>query len=336
MYARISKMFQFVLGNNIQLYYIMYIIAYTVLILIIITSIYYSTIYVKHEYYANALVPKATTNKQPEEEDEDSDPDADQYDSMDADDMDESSKTTIFESPRVGISTRTVNDPPSVLTNQYQCDTCAEEYKIQCDDVSTDIKNKQAECNNNCAYYSAEDRELRSCIPACYLATHPTASKSSSSTSGNNANKPGKCNIRDVMNIFVLGPNPDMKTPLSVSQQYTIADVKNEIQYKIGIPFLKQKMTLGNTLLDNNKTLEYYKISNDMNVYLTPVRQTIYDCYKCANRMRKKTLDQCYDKCQYFNYENNQNMPCDAACNFKISKHKSNKKPDDIKAQIAK
>lgn len=307
----------------------MYIIAYAILIIIIITSIFSSTIYIrKHEYYANAVVPKASKDMPPDD-DIDNDPDEEQADSMDVDDMVNEVPNNTFESPKMSISTRTVNDPPSVLTNQYQCINCAEEYAITCDDATTNIKEKQAQCNQNCVYYSAEDHELRSCIPACYSATHPTSG-------ANTKNKPTKCNIRDVMNIFVIGPSPDTKTNLSVSPQYTIADVKNEIQYKMGIPFLKQKMTFGNMLLDNNKTLEYYAITENMDLNLTPIRPTVYDCYKCANRMRKKTLGECYDKCQYFNYENNQNMPCDTACNFKISKHKSKKKPDDIKPRIAK
>jgi len=307
----------------------MYIIAYAILILIIITSIFSSTIYIrKHEYYANAVVPKKIQNIPPEE-DIDNDPDADQDALMDdVDSMDDKSPTTKFESPKMKISTRTVNDPPSILTNQYQCENCAEEYIVACDDVSVNIKEKQSQCNANCVYYTAEDRELRSCIPACYSSTHPSST--------NKSNKPTKCNIRNVMNIFVIGPDPDMKTSLSVSPEYTIADVKTEIQHKMGIPFLKQKMTIGTTLLNNNKTLTDYNITDNMNVYLTPVRLTIYDCYKCANRMRKKTLGECFDKCQYFNYENNQNMPCDAACNFKISKHKTNKKPDNTKPAIAK
>lgn len=311
----------------------MYIIAYAIFILIIIASIFSSTVYIcRHEYYANAVVPK--TNKDtPPDDDIDYDPDEEQADSIDANDMDYEAPSNQFESPKMAISTRTVNDPPSVLPNQYQCSTCAEEYAVACDDVSTDINDKQTQCNKNCVYYSAEDHELRSCIPACYSATHP---KSNTGSNANTENKPMKCNVRGVMNIFVIGPNPDMKTNLSVSPQYTITDVKNEIKYKMGIPFLKQRMTLGNMLLDNNKTLEYYNITENMNLNLAPIRPTIHDCYKCANRMRKKTLGECYDKCQYFNYENNQNMPCDAACNFKISKHKSNKKPDDIKPRIAK
>ena len=303
----------------------MYIIAYAILILIIITSIFSSTVYIrKYEYYASAVVPKKTQDAPPEE-DIDFDPDADEDD---VDDMDDKPQPTKFESPKMKISTRTVNDPPSILTNQYQCDNCAEEYIVQCDDISTNIKGKQAQCNANCVYYTPEDRELRSCIPACYSATHPTSS--------NKSNKPTKCNLGNVMNIFVIGPNPDMKTTLSVSPEYTISDVKNEIKYKMGIPFLKQKMTIGTTLLDNNKTLIDYNITENTNVYLTPVRQTIYDCYKCANRMRKKTLGECYDKCQYFNHENNQNMPCDTDCNFKISKQKTNKKPDSIQPILAK
>ena len=304
----------------------MYIIAYAILILIIITSIFSSTVYIRtHESYANAVVPKKNQDTPPEE-DIDFDPEADE--SALIDDIDDKPPTTQFESPRVSISTRTVNDPPSILTNQYQCSDCAEEYNVACDDVSTNIKEKQAQCNANCVYYTAEDRELRSCIPACYSATHPVSS--------NNSNKPAKCNLGNIMNIFVIGPEPDMKTSLSVSPEYTITDVKNEIKYKMGIPFLKQKMTIGTTILDNNKTLSDYNITENMNVYLTPVRQTIHDCYKCANRMRKKTLGECYDKCQYFNYENNQNMPCDADCNFKISKHKKNKKPDTAQPLIAK
>ena len=305
----------------------MYIIAYAILILIIIASIFSSTVYIrKHEYYANADDAKM-------DDDIDNDPDEEQSDVIGVDDMGNESPTNQFESPKMLISTRTVNDPPSVLTNQYQCSNCAEDYAITCDDVSTDINDKQAQCNNNCMYYSAENHEIRSCIPACYSVTHPTSNDSSSADT---KNKPVKCNVRDVMNIFIIGPSPDMKTNLSVSSEYTITDVKNEIQYKMGIPFLKQNLVLGNMLLDNNKTLEYYSITENMNLNLTPVRPTIYDCYKCANRMRKKTLGECYDKCQYFNYENNQNMPCDVACNFKISKHKTNKQPDDIKPRIAK
>ena len=315
----------------------MYIIAYAVLIIIIITSIYYSVIYTHQEYYANAVKTIKKTEATKEDDDIDNDPEAD-LDELVDDDMDETAPITIFESPKVKIPTRTVNDPPSVIVNQYECAACAEEYAISCDDIATNINEKQAQCNNNCVYYSAEDHELRSCIPACYTVTHPTSngSRSSSNSSADKANKPTKCNIRSVMNIFIIGPNPDMKTSLSVSPQYTIADVKNEIQYKMGIPFLKQKMVLGTTLLDNKKTLEDYGISENMNLYLTPVRQKIYDCYKCANRMRKKTLNECYDKCQYFNYENNRNMPCDADCNFKISRHKSKKKADDIKPRIEK
>lgn len=310
----------------------MYIIAYAILIIIIITSIYCSVIYTHHEYYANATKANKDVKdtKDPTVDDDiDDDPDAEQNDSPDVDDMDDVVQNRHFESPKMTIPTRTVNDPPSVLTNQYQCINCAEEYAVGCDDVSSDINDKQAQCNNNCVYYSAEDHELRSCFPACYSATHPN-------TSGTNSNKPVKCNIRGVMNIFIIGPDPNMKTNLSVSSQYTISDVKNEIRYKMGIPFLKQKLVLGNMLLDNNKTLEYYDITENMNLNLTPVQQTVYDCYKCANRMRKKTLGQCVEKCQYFNYENNQNMPCDAACNFKITKYKSNKKSVESKPLIAK
>ncbi len=307
----------------------MYIIAYAILILIIITSIFSSTVYIrKHEYYANALVQKKNQDAPPEE-DIDFDPDADEADTIDEDSMDDKPQPTTFESPKISIPTRTVDDPPEVLMNQYQCENCAEDYIVGCDDISTNIKVKQAQCNANCVYYTPEDREVRSCIPACYSATHPTSNEKGS-------NKPTKCNLGNVMNIFVIGPDPNMKTTLSVSPNYTIKDVKNEIKYKMGIPFLKQKMTIGTTLLDNNKTLIDYNITENMNVYLTPVRQTIYDCYKCANRMRKKTLDECYDTCQYFNHENNQNMPCDTDCNFKISKQKTNKKPDNIIPIIAK
>lgn len=308
----------------------MYIIAYAIFILIILTSIFSSTVYIrKHEYYANAVVQKKNQDAPPEE-DIDFDPDDDETPIMDdVDSIDDNVNTTTFESPRVSISTRTVDDPPSILTNQYQCANCAEDYTVSCDDVTTNIKQKEAQCNANCVYYTPEDRELRSCIPACYSATHPVSKEKDSK-------KTTKCNISNVMNIFVIGPDPDTKTSLSVSPDYTIADVKNEIKTKMGIPFLKQKITIGTTLLDNNKTLEDYNITENMNVYLTPVRLTIYDCYKCANRMRKKSLGECFDKCQYFNYENNQNMPCDAACNFKISKQKKNKKPDSVSPVIAK
>jgi hypothetical protein len=310
----------------------MYIIAYGIFILIILTSIFSSTVYIrKHEYYANAVVKKKDQEAPPPpEEDVDFDPDDDETPIMDdVDSIDDNINTTTFESPRVSIATRTVDDPPSILTNHYQCANCAEDYTVSCDDVTTNIKQKEAQCNANCVYYTPEDRELRSCIPACYSATHPVSKEKDSK-------KATKCNISNVMNIFVIGPDPDTKTSLSVSPDYTIADVKNEIKTKMGIPFLKQKITIGTTLLDNNKTLEYYNITENMNVYLTPVRLTIYDCYKCANRMRKKSLGECFDKCQYFNYENNQNMPCDAACNFKISKQKKNKKPDSVSPVIAK
>ncbi len=314
----------------------MFIIAYAILIIIIITSIFYSVVYTRYEYYANVPEPTSTTkpveNINPDD-DIDFDPDADQDDSTDVDDMDYKAPSNEFESPKTSISTKTVNDPPSVLTNQYQCEDCAEEYAINCDDATTNINDKQAQCNSNCVYYSAEDHEIRSCIPACYAATHP--SESASARASKKTNKPIKCNIRGVINIYIIGPSPDAKTTLSVSPQYTITDVKNEIRYKMGIPFLKQKLVLGNMLLDNNKTLEYYSITENMTLNLTPVRSTIHDCYQCANRMRKKTLDECYNKCQYFNYENNQNMPCDAACNFKISKHTSRKK-EEIKPLIAK
>ena len=307
----------------------MYIIAYAILILIIITSIFSSTVYVrKYEYYANKVVPKKNQDELPEE-DIDFDPDADEADIIDdSDNIDDNVDTTTFESPRLSIPTRTVDDPPSILLNQYQCANCAEDYAVECNDVSTNIQNKQAQCNANCVYYTPEDREVRSCIPACYSATHPVSKEKDS-------DKPSRCNISNVINIFVVGPNPDVITSLSVSPDYTIADVKNEIKYKIGIPFLKQKMTLGTTALDNNKTLEQYNITHNMKVYLTPVRQTIYDCYKCANRMRKKTLGECYDKCQYFNYENNRNMPCDVSCNFKLLKQKKNKKADSIRPTLA-
>ena len=70
------------------------------------------------------------------------------------------------------------------------------------------------------------------------------------------------------MQIFVKDLNGKTLT-LDVNKGYTIINIKNKIKDKLGVPIQEQNLTYGGKQLNDDKTLEYYDITEEATIQMS-------------------------------------------------------------------